>query len=129
MNLIKTYLKTIGRIDSLYLLELLFDGEKLYVFTLELPENLSKEQSVTVGIKPTDVAISNDFHIKTSFDNQIKASVIGIEEGELVSLIKCAVGGTIIESIISSKALYRMDIQTGDSVVMLLNGNDIFLVD
>lgn len=128
MNKIKTTVKSISQVGSLHRLELLFDGEKLYVYTLELPENLRLEADVVIGIKATSIALSNDFQMRSSFDNQLKASIVGVEEGELLTSVKCALGGVIVEAIISSKAYNRMELQTGDSVVILLNGNEISLV-
>ena len=98
------------------------------MYTLELPKDLQIHQKVTIGIKPTNVALSSDFQIRSSFDNQLKASVAAIEEGEILTSVKCVIGGVIIEAIISSKACERMELQTGDSVVVLLNGNELFLV-
>ncbi len=128
MNLIKATLKSIVQKESLHIVEFAFDGERLYMMTLELPDSLRIGQSVTIGIKPTHVAIAKDFEIDTSFDNQLKVAVVGIDMGELLVSVKAAVGGVILESIITLKAYLRMNFKVGDSIIMLLPVNELSIV-
>ena len=128
MNLFKTNIKHISSKDNLNILEASFCGETLYMLSLELPQTLSKGDSITLGIKPINIAISKDFHVDTSFLNQIKVSVIAIDIGELLTSVQGVVEGVIIESVITTKAYNRIALNVGDSAVMLLPAGELYLV-
>ncbi len=128
MNLIKATLKNIAHKEDLHILEFSFDGERLYMMALELPQNLQTAQSVLLGIKPTHIALSKDFDVSTSFDNQLKASVVSIEIGELLVNVKAAVGGAILEAVITLKSYMRMNFQVGDFIVLLLPASELSII-
>lgn len=128
MNLLKTQLKSITTQKDLKIMEVVFDNETLYMILLELPINLNINDSVTLGIKPLHIAISKNFHVDTSFLNQIKVSVIAIEVGELLTAIEGVVNGVILQSVITTKAYYRLGINIGDTVIMLLPASELFIV-
>ena len=128
MNLIKATLKNIAQNESVHIVEFSFDGERLYMMALELPEMLRVGQSVTLGIKPTHIALSKDFDIATSFDNQLKVSVASIDIGELLVNVKAAIGGIILEAIITHKSYLRMNFQVGDSIVMMIPASEISIL-
>ena len=128
MNLIKATLKSIAHNENVHITEFSFDGERLYMMALELPDDLRIGQSVTLGIKPTHIAVAKDFDIATSFDNQLKVSVVGIDVGELLVNVKAAIGGVILEAIITHKSYLRMNFQVGDSIVMLLPASELSIV-
>ncbi len=128
MNLIKATLKNIAQKDTLRIVEFSFDGERLYMVALELPQGLQMGKSVTLGIKPTHIAIARDFDVATSFDNQLKVSVVSIDIGELLVNVKAAIGGIILEAVITYKSYLRMNFQVGDSVIMLLPASELSIV-
>ena len=128
MNLIKATLKNIAQNGSVRIVEFSFDGERLYMMALELPQRLRIGQSVTLGIKPTHIAVSKDFDVATSFDNQLKVSIVSIDVGELLVNIKAAVGGAILEAVITHKSYLRMNLHVGDSVVLLLPASELSIV-
>ncbi len=127
MNFIEAKIKNIFTKENLNIMEVGFAGEILYMLSLELP-SLKKDDMVTLCIKPIHVVISRDFHVDTSFLNQLKVSVIAIETGELLTSIHGVINGVILESVITTKAFYRLDIHVGDSVIMLLPEGELFLV-
>ena len=128
MNLIKVTLKNIAQRESVRIVEFSFDGERLYMMALELPQHLQIGQSVTLGIKPTHIALAKDFNISTSFDNQLKASVVSVDVGELLVNVKAAVGGVILEAVITNKAYLRMNFQVGDTIVMFLPSSELSII-
>jgi len=128
MNLIKANIKSITTKQNLNLVEVVFDGETIFMLSLELPSNLKKNDHITLGIKPMNIAISKDFHVDTSFLNQIKISVISIEIGEILTVVQGVINGIIIESVITTKAFYRIGIDVGDSLIMLLPASELFIV-
>ena len=128
MNYFQATLKNIKKNGIVHLLEFSFDGEKLQMMALELPDGLRIDENVTLGIKATHVAIAKDFLIHSSFDNQLKASVVSIDRGELLCSLKAAVGGVIIEAIVTLKVCERLDLCVGDSVVLLIPASELSLV-
>ena len=128
MNLIKATLKNIMQKETLHIVEFSFESERLYMMALELPEGLKIGQSVTLGIKPTHIALAKDFNLATSFDNQLKVSIVSIEAGELLVSVKAAISGLILEAVITSKAYSRMNLQVGDFVVMQLLASEISIL-
>ena len=67
--------------------------------------------------------------MKLSFLNQLKSSVVSIEEGEILSAIRCALNGNILESVITTKALQRLSFHVGDSVIMFLPSNELSIYE
>ena len=128
MNKIKAVVKNVTTKENVNMAELLFDRETLYMLSLELPLNFENGSFVTLGIKPVNIAISKDFHVDMSFLNQLKVSVIAIETGEILTSVQGVINGVILESVITTKAFYRMEIGVGDSVIMLLPASELFLV-
>ncbi len=129
MNLIKATLKNIAQKDTLRIAEFVFDGERIYMMALELPQKLRIGESVILGIKPTHIAIRKDFDVDSSFDNQLKISIVSIEAGELLVNVKGAVGGVILESVITLKSYLRMNLQVGNTAVILLPASELFIVE
>jgi molybdopterin-binding protein len=128
MNKFKAQIKRISTKDSLNIVEFNFADEHIYMMSLELKEDILNEKNVYLGIKPMNVAIAKKFDVGMSFLNQLKVSIVNIDEGELLCSVKGAIDGTIIESVITKKAFLRMNLQVGDSVVMLLPASEIFIV-
>ncbi len=129
MNHIKAKIKSIQTKDSLSIVEFSFSDEPLYMMSLELDSELKKGTEVLFAIKPTHIALAKGFGIDISFLNQLKVSVVSIDIGELVCVVKGAVNGIILESIISLKTFYRMNFQIGDTLVMLLPASELSIVD
>ena len=128
MNYFKATLKNIKRNGIVHLVELSFEGEKLQMMALELPDGLRIDEYVTLGIKATHVALAKDFLIHSSFDNQLKASIVSIEVGELLCSVKVALSGVIVESIITLKAFERLNLHVGDPIVLLLPPSELSLL-
>jgi len=129
MNSIKVKVKSVISKDSLHIVEFSFHDEPLYMMSLELHSPLYKEDELFLGIKPTHIALAKKFDVDLSFLNQMKVSIVSIEVGELVCVVKGAINGIILESIISSKAYHRMNFQVGDSLIMLLPASELFILD
>jgi len=128
MNKIKAKIKNISSKENLNFIETDFNGETLFFLSLEINDNIKKNNIVTLAIKPTNIAISKDFDINLSFLNQIKVSILNIEVGDILTVVGGAINGVIIESIITTKAFYRIDIKVGDSVIFLLPASEIFIL-
>jgi molybdopterin-binding protein len=128
MNTIKARIKSLQTKDSLTIVTCTFYDEPLYMMALQLPQNLQKDSEVILGIKPTHVAVAKDFNIATSFLNQLRVSIVSVEVGELLSIVKGVSNGVIIEAVISTKAYYRLNLHVGDSAVMFLPASELSII-
>jgi len=128
MNRLKVTLKHIFSKDSLHIVEFSFCDEPLYMMSLELNQNIVVGAQVEIGIKPTHVAIMEEFSVRNSFVNQVRVSIVNIEYGELLCSIKGALNGEILEAVITTKACDRLQLGVGESVVMVLPASEIAIL-
>ena len=129
MNILKVKVKKILKKENLNLLECSFFGESVFLTTLDLPKTLKKDININIVIKSTNIALSKNFNMQTSFLNQLKSSIVSIEEGDILSVIRCALNGNILESVITTKALQRLSLHVGDSVIMFLPSNELSIYE
>ena len=60
-----------------------------------------------------------------SYSNQLNAKVISVENATVLSSIVLSIGSFIFESIITLETCKQMDLQPNDSVIALINANEI----
>ena len=129
MNQIKAEVIHIKRVDTLNYLTFSLNQQVIHMLSLELEPNLNVGTTVHLGIKSTHVAIAKDLKGLLSIENRLKANIVSIENGEILSSICLDIEGFLLESIISRESLERMNLQTDDNVVVLINSADISIVD
>ena len=86
---------------------------------------LSKDEKVKLAIKPTHIAIGKEFSGEVSYSNQLKCTILNIENGELLSSITLKVFDTLLESIITVNSSKRMDLKVGDNVTAFIKASDL----
>ena len=128
MNQIKAEVIHIKSVDSLNFLTFSLNQQVIHMLSLELEPNLNVGTTVHLGIKSTHVAIAKDLKGLLSVENRLKANIVSIENGEILSSICLDIEGFLLESIISRESLERMNLQTDDNVVVLINSADISIV-
>jgi len=123
MNSIEASVKEIVRIDNLTHISFSTDSSEIDVLTLELQESISIGSLAKLIIKSTDIALSKSRLVQSSFTNQLRAKVIDIKHGEILSSVALDIDGFILESLIlNSKSL---DIEVGDELFALISASDI----
>ena len=128
MNQLKVEVIHIKSVDSLNFLTFSLNQQVIHMLSLELKPNLKVGTTVHLGIKSTHVAIAKDLKGLLSIENRLKANIVSIENGEILSSICLDIEGFLLESIISRESLERMNLQTDDNVVVLINSADISIV-
>ncbi len=128
MNLLSSTLIDIVSSPPLYLLKFSFEETSLVVISLDAPKDLQLGDTVQLSIKPHYIALSKSFSGELSYTNQIRATVLSIQKGKLLSSIKLQVGESILESIITQGATERMQLKRGDWVTMLIKESEISLL-
>lgn len=99
----------------------------IVIDTPNTAEYLKVGQRVALLFKETEVIISTDSQINISLQNQIPASIINIESGQLLSKLNLSTNAGKLNVIISTNAVKVLDLKTGDSVVAMVKLNEVML--
>jgi molybdopterin-binding protein len=120
----------INKKDMLHLVAFELDGIVLSMVSLELPHNLKIESKVKLAIKPISVAIGKDTGGILSYSNQLPATLLEMEKGELLSNLTLELDNhSKIESIITTRAVDRLALKKGDSVTALIKASEISILE
>ena len=100
------------------------------VFLVETPQTasyLNLGQKINLLFKETEVIISMNLMPEISIQNQLKAKIIEIKPGKILSEItlKSAVGE--IKSLLTSTVLQQMNFAESQEVLILVKANEIML--
>ncbi|SFC90849.1 molybdenum-pterin binding domain-containing protein [Zunongwangia mangrovi] len=119
--------------NSEYLSEVIIELENnsiFNVFLVETPQTasyLKPGQKIKLLFKETEVIISKHLMPEISIRNQLKAEIIEIKPGKILSeiVLKSAVGK--IKSLLSSTVLQQMNFSESQEVLILVKANEIML--
>ncbi len=135
MSILEAVIEKIESVDALNIVTFACAGQKLQMMSLELPENIQLGVKVKLACKASSVALAKpsgdveNFCSMLSYANQLKVRVVSIEKGALLSSIVLALGSFMLESIISTAALARLDLQEEDEVVALIKANELSILE
>lgn len=125
MNRFIATLAQVERSESLHILQLDFEGTTLYMMTLELPQEITNGSRLEIGIKPSHVAIGKDFSGDVSFSNRLEAKITKITKGALLSTVTCDFKGVLFQSIIMSRTIERMALETDQDITLLMKASEL----
>ncbi len=125
MSKITATIKSIASVDSLNIVKFDFSSNILTMMSLDLNSDIKIGTKVNISIKPTHIALAKDFNGVLSYDNQIKANIIEINNGKLLSSIKLLVNDEILESIITKESALNMDLKVEDEVTVLIKASEL----
>ena len=120
MSQIRATLVELTENKPLHILKFKLNKQTITLLSLELPPNISLNNSYTLQIKPTDIAISKQYNNEISISNQLNATILDIECSKLLCSITLDIEGVKIESIILKASLQQMSLQTGEALVVLI---------
>ena len=121
-------------IDSNSHMSLVDVAVSLNVFSatlLETPataEFLDVGSDVTLLFKETEIALAKNLTGLISLRNRIPVSVTGIERGDILSAVKLEYAGMHLVSVITTRAIDRLEIKVGDDLEALIKANEIALM-
>ena len=116
--------------DMLHLVAFELEGVVLYMVSLELPHNLKIDSQVKLAIKPISVAIGKDTGGTLSYSNQLPATLLDMDKGELLSTLTLELENhSKIESIITTRAVDRLALKQGDKVTALIKASEISILE
>ena len=100
------------------------------VFLVETPQTasyLKPEQKINLLFKETEVIISKNLTPEISIQNQLKAEIIEIKPGKILSEILLKSAGGEIKSLLGSTLLQQMNFAESQEVLILVKANEIIL--
>ena len=127
MSQIIATIKNIRNVDSLNIVEFGFYNHTLKMVSLNLSKQISINKKVQLSIKPTNILIAKKFEGEISISNQLKAKIVKVENGELLSSILLKVEDTILESIITVDSSKNMNLVKDEEVLILIKASDLFI--
>ncbi|MFV7789335.1 TOBE domain-containing protein [Aliarcobacter lanthieri] len=117
--------KSIQNKDSLNIVEFDFHNITFKMMSLDLSSNLKIGTKVELIVKPTNIAISKNYIENISLSNQALATIIDINNGELLSSIKLKLADTTLESIITKESSIRLNLKKDDEINILIKASNI----
>lgn len=127
MSQIIATIKNIRNVDSLNIIEFGFFNHTLKMVSLNLSKQISINKKVQLSIKPTNILIAKNLQGEISISNQLKAKIVKVENGELLSSILLKVEDTILESIITVDSSKNMNLVEDEEVLILIKASDLFI--
>lgn len=129
MNRLNAVVTHIEGEQNLHIISFDYEGVSLKMMGLDLPKGLHVNAHVTLGIKPSHVAIAKNLSGELSYSNQLPATIESIENGKLLSNILLHVKGNEIQSFITLGSSTRMNLQIGDEVTLLIKASELFVLE
>ena len=83
---------------------------------------------VTLLFKETEIALAKSLSGLISLRNRIPVSVTAIERGDILSAVKLDYAGMQLVSVITTRAIDRLEIKVGDDLEALIKANEIALM-
>lgn len=127
MSQIIATIKNIRNVDSLNIVEFGFYNHTLKMVSLNLNKQIAINKKVKLSIKPTNILIAKNLQGEISISNQLKAKIVKVENGELLSSILLKVEDTILESIITVDSSKNMNLVEDEEVLILIKASDLFI--
>ena len=129
MNRLNAVVTHIEGEQNLHIISFDYEGVSLKMMGLDLPKGLHVNAHVTLGIKPSHVAIAKNLKGELSYSNQLPATIVSIENGKLLSNILLHVNGNEIQSFSTLSSSVRMNLQAGDAVTLLIKASELFVLE
>ena len=127
MNQLTAKVIHIENVETLHHLTFELNQQVIHMLSLELNGSLKVNDLLKLNIKSTDIAIAKNVLGMLSYENQLKAKVVSVNNGKLLSSIGIEIEGFILESVIGVKASLKMELKEGDDVVVLFRGSEVSL--
>jgi len=125
MNKIKATIQAIETMEGITKIVSTFDKNSIKAITLELPQDIKVSDELFFIFKETEVGIAKHLSGEVSFSNAFKGDVVELEIGKILSKVVVLVNGEKIGSIITTDAIKRLSLQTGDTVTAFVKATEV----
>lgn len=129
MNQIRAKVKEIQTEQNLTIVSFAFGGYTLKMMGLELDPSIQVGSEVILTSKATSLGLAKDFEGVLSYSNMLKATVVELENGVLLSSVKLACEDMSLESIITKDSALRMDLREGEEITVLIKASELSILE
>ena len=130
MNQLKAVISAIQSNGHMSLVDVSIEGDTFTSILLETPEStpyLQPGHPVALMFKATEVSLGKNLSGMLSLRNRIPATVLNIRRGEILSEVELDYDGQVFYSIVTTRAVDRMELVVGDAVEALVKSNEMSL--
>ena len=110
---------------SFFELECLNLGTNLYMLALNEASKFALNDEVSLNFKSSDVILSRLRLEASSLENELKCEVVGINQGEILSIVSLKCEQLCFEAIISDHALKGLNLAVGEQVFAYVKSTSI----
>jgi len=128
MNKFVAIVNGIESTQNLNIVKFNFFDEILTMMSLELNEKIKIDSKVELSLKATHITIAKNLKGDISDSNQLKAKIISINNGKLLSSVELSLYDTTLESIIIQESSKQMNLKIDDDVSILINPSELSIV-
>lgn len=131
MNRLKGQIVAIDHTNHMSLVDVVVGDDIFTATLLETPDSaeyLRVGHNVTMLFKETEVSLAKNLSGLISLRNRIVVTVGSIERGNILSAIKLNYAGNALMSVITTRAVDRLQLVVGDQVEALIKANEIVLM-
>ena len=129
MNYITAMVESIQEYEGVNFVLCRAGSQALYVMSLALGQSIAPGVEVSLGVKSTNVSLAKGFEGHISIAAQLRAEVVSIEHGELMSCVTLGMDGITLESIVMRQTVEKMALTMGDNVLALIKATDLSIVE
>ena len=107
-------------------------GDDIFTVTLletsETAAYLKVGSNVSLLFKETEVALAKNLSGLISLRNRFSVTVVNIKRGDILSAVELDYAGTLLVSVITTRAVDRLQLAIGDQAEALVKANEIALM-
>lgn len=131
MNKLNGIVAAIEHNDTMALVDVMVENVNFSAILLETPvtaKYIHIGELVTLLFKETEVSLAKNLQGELSLRNRVTATVVGIEMGEILSAITLNFLDKKLVSVITTRAVKRLQLKVGDAVEALVKANEVALM-
>lgn len=131
MNRLKGQIVAIDSNSHMSLVDVAVGDDVFTATLLETPETadyLKVGNKVTLLFKETEVALAKDLSGLISLRNRVPVVVRNIERGGILSAVTLDYAGKALMSVITTRAVERLQLAVGEQIEALVKANEIALM-
>jgi len=127
MNSILAKITHVDSVDNLNILQFDVHGDMLTMMSLDLDSAIRIGVVVKLEVKATNIALGKNIGGSLSYANQLPAIVENIEKGILLSVVTIRHFDTVLEIVITSEALKKMNLHAGEKITALIKASELYI--
>jgi molybdate transport system regulatory protein len=130
MNRLPGRITAVASEGGISLVDIEVEGDHLAAMLVETPETaayLEAGTRIAVLFKETEVSLAKGLSGRLSLRNRLAVVVRGIKKGRLLAEVELAYRTHTLVSIITSRAVDRLELAVGDEVEALIKANELMV--